>query len=324
MNTEINKLALDFSKGQVEGNLPASQVDEVLRKSFLERLGVEEIKDFNTYRQHKYEIFAIISEVLSPIINDRLDNTMGRFAEVRNIGWGDTQEFEIENPELFEVAVIADGTGNLRRQRIDNGKMTVPMETMGVRIYDEFYRFLAGRINWTQLVDKVAQSYEKHLATLAYDAIYGSYSKLDSEFKYTGTFSEEEVLNVLAAVEAVYGAAVLVGTKPALAKLKPEYIGDGSKDGYNALGYLSVFRGYETVALTNTFKTGTNEFALSNKDLLVLPAADAKIVKIVHEGDVIVHDVQNMQGDQSIEHYFTKKAGVGVAAAQKYGIIRFS
>lgn len=324
MNTEINKLALDFAKGQVEGNVTSSQVDEVLRKSFLERLGVEEITNFNTYRQHKYEIFAIISEVMTPIINDRLDNTMGRFADVRNIGWGDSAEFEVLNPELFEVAVIADGTGNLRRQRIDNGKMTVTMETMGVRIYDEFYRFLAGRINWTQLVDKVAQSYEKHLATLAYNAIYESYNSLDTEFKYTGTFNEEEVLNVLAAVEAVYGAAVLVGTKPALAKLKPDYVGDGSKDGYNALGYLSLFRGYETVALTNAFNPGTNEFALSNKDLLVLPAADSKIVKIVHEGDVIVHDVQNMQGDQSIEHYFTKKAGVGVAAAQKYGIIRFS
>lgn len=324
MNTEINKLALDFSKGQVEGNATPSQVDEVLRKSFLERLGVEEIKNFNTYRQHKYDIFAIISEVLSPIINDRLDTTMGNFAEVRNVGWGDTTEFEIPNPELFEVAVIADGTGNLRRQRIDNGKMTVAMETMGIRIYDEFYRFLAGRINWVQLVDKVAQSYEKHLATLAYKAIYDSYNSLETTFKYTGTFNEDEVLRVLSAVEAVYGAAVLVGTKPALAKLKPEYVGDGSKDGYNALGYLSIFRGYETVSLTNSFNPGSDEFALSNNDLLVLPAADSKIVKIVHEGDVIVHDVQNMQGDQSLEHYFTKKAGVGVAKAQKYGIIRFS
>lgn len=324
MNTEINKLALDFAKGQAEGNKTSAEVNTVLRKAFLERIGVEKIDTFNAYRQNKYEIFAIISETISPIINDRLDNVMGRFAEVRNVGWGDTPVFDIENPELFEVAVVADGTMNLNRQRIENGKMSVPMGTMGVKIYDEFYRFLAGRIDWGQLVDKVAKSYEKKLSEIVYDTIYGSYNQLDAEFKYTGTFDEAEVLRVLANVEAVYGSAILVGTKPALAKIKPDYIGDASKDGYNALGYHTTFRGYEVMALTNAFKPQTYEFALSNTDLLVLPSGDHKIVKIVHEGDVIVHDSQNMQGDQSIEHTFVKKAGVGIALSDKFGVIKFS
>lgn len=324
MNTEVNKLALDFAKGQVEANKTSTEVNATLRAAFFDRIGVESISDINTYRQHKYTIFQIISETISPIINDRLDNVMGTFAEVRNIGWGDSQVFDIQNPELFEVSVIADGTSNLRAQRIQNGKMTVPMGTMGVKIYDEFYRFLAGRIDWVQLVDKVAKSYEKKLSEIVYDAIYGSYNNLDAEFKYTGTFDEEEVLRVLANVEAVYGAAVLVGTKPALAKLKPEYIGDNSKDSYNALGYHTTFRGYEVMALTNSFKPQTYEFALSNTDLLVLPAADHKIVKVVHEGDVIVVDEQNVSGDLSIEHTFIKKAGVGIAKTDKFGIIRFS
>lgn len=324
MNTEINKMALDFAKGQVEEGITSVQVNETLRAAFLERLGVEKIDNFNSYRQNKYEIFAIISETISPIINDRLDNVMGRFAEVRNIGWGDTTVFNIENPELFEVSVVATGTSNLRRQRIENGKMTVEMGEMGVKIYDEFYRFLAGRIDWGQLVDIVAKSYEKKLSEIVYDTIYGSYNQLDAEFKYTGTFNEEEVLRVLANVEAVYGSAVLVGTKPALAKLKPDYIGDASKDGYNALGYHTVFRGYDVMALTNAFKPQTYEFALSNTDLLVLPAGDHKIVKIVHEGDVIVHDSQNMQGDHSIEHTFIKRAGVGIALTDKYGVIKFT
>jgi hypothetical protein len=324
MNSEINKLALDFAKGQVEGNKTAAEVDAVLRAAFLERIGVESITHFNDYRIHKDSIFAIITEVVSPIINEYIDTVVGRFADVRNVGWGDTNVFDIENPELFEVSVIADGTGNLNRQRIQNGKMTVPMETMGVKIYDEFYRFLAGRINWSQLVDKVAKSYEKKLSELAYDTIYSSYNNLDAEFKFTGSFDEDEVLRVLANVEGLYGSAMLVGTKPALAKMKLDYIGGSGKDDYNAIGYHSVFRGYDVMALTNSFKPGTYEFALSNTDLLVLPAADHKIIKIVHEGDVIVIDEQNVQGDLSIEHTFIKKAGVGIALTDKFGILRFS
>lgn len=320
---ELTKLALDLSKGQVSGNFSKSEADGVLRAAFLERVGTDKI-DYNTYRQNKYVIFQIIQETISPIINDRLEETMGRFAEVRNIGWGDSLVFDVENPELFEVAVIADGTANLRRQRLDNDKMTVDVSNYGVKIYDEFYRFLAGRIDWGQLVDKVAKSYEKKIAESVNAAIYGSYASIDAAFKYTGTFSEDELLRVLQAVEALYGSAMVVGTKAALAKIKPDYVGEADKARYNAIGHIGVFRGYDTVALTQSFKPNSTEFNLSNTDLLILPSTSDKIVKIVTEGSAIVEDVQNTQGDLSIEHYFIQKAGVGISLTNKFGIVRFS
>lgn len=320
---ELTKLALDLAKGQVSGNFSKSEADNVLRAAFLEKIGTDKI-DYNTYRQNKYVIFQILQETISPIINDRLEEVMGRFAEVRNIGWGDSLVFDVANHELFDVAVIADGTANLRKQRIDNGKMTVDVTTYGVAIYDEFYRFLAGRIDWGQLVDKVAKSYERKIAESVNSAIYGSYNSIDATFKYSGTFSEDELLRVLQAVEALYGSAMVVGTKAALAKIKPAYVGENNKDGYNALGYLSVFRGYDAVALTQSFKGNTTEFNLSNTDLLILPATSDKIVKIVTEGTAIVEDVQNTQGDLSIEHYFIQKAGVGLSLTNKFGIVRFT
>jgi hypothetical protein len=320
---ELTKLALDLSKGQVSGNFSKSQADGVLRAAFLEKIGTDKI-DYNTYRQNKYVIFQILQETISPIINDRLEEVMGRFAEVRNIGWGDSLVFDVENHELFDVAVVADGTGNLRKQRIDNGKMAVDVKTYGVAIYDEFYRFLAGRIDWGQLVDKVAKSYERKIAESVNAAIYGSYNSIDAAFKYSGTFSEDELLRVLQAVEALYGSAMVVGTKAALAKIKPAYAGEATKDGYNALGYVGVFHGYDTVALTQSFKPNSTEFNLSNTDLLILPSTSDKIVKIVTEGTAIVEDVQNTQGDLSIEHYFIQKAGVGISLTNKFGIVRFS
>src|SRR5699024_4238796 len=96
-----------------------------------------------TYQENKYKIFRILTETVSPIINARLEDTMGRLAEVRNVSWGDATVFDIENADLFEVAVIADGTANLRRQRLDNGKVDVTMNTLGVSIYEEFYRYLS-------------------------------------------------------------------------------------------------------------------------------------------------------------------------------------
>lgn len=320
------KLAVNLAKevglGNTSVQFSAQDADQMIRGAFLEEIGVEQI-DFNTYRENKYKIFRILQETISPIVNDRIVETMGRFAEVRNVAWGDTTRFEIENPDLFEVAVIADGTANIRRQRLDNGYVDVEMTNYGIAIYDEFYRFLAGRTNWGVMVDKVAKSYEKKLAESVYAAIYGSYNNLDAEFKYTGSYSEDELLSVLAAVEAVYGNAMVVGTKAALAKIQPDYVGGASRDAYNALGFLSVFKGYETVALTQFFKAGTNEYGLSNTDLLILPSSSEKIVKIVHEGEAIIQDKQN-DADLTIEHTFIKKAGVGLGITDRFGIVRFT
>jgi len=318
---EYAVLALDLTKGTIPQNYSVQDANTVLRKAFLDTIGTDKI-DFNTYRKHKYDIFEIIQETITPIINDRLEETMGNFAEVRNIAFGDSLVFDIENPELFEVAVIADGTGNIRRQRIDNGKLPVEMGTFAVKIYDEFYRFLSGRINWGQLVDKVVKSYERQIAQAVCDALY-SYDKIDAELKYSGSYDEEELVEICSKIEALYGNAMIVGTKAALSKIKPEYVSNDDKGTYNAIGHLGVFRGYKTVALTQSFKPQTYEFNLSNSDLLILPASGEQFVKIVTEGESIILDEQNTKGDLSIEHTFIQKAGVAVGLTNKYGIVRF-
>lgn len=316
------ELAKKVGLGKPVTEFSVTDTDKIIRAAFLERIGVDEF-DFYAYQENKQKIFRIITETVSPIINDRLVETMGRFADVRNVAWGDTIDFELENPDLYEVAVIADGDANLRRQRLENGKVDVAMTNYGITIYEEFYRFLAGRTDWAKMVDKVAKSFEQKIATSVYAAIHGSYNSLDAEFKFTGTYDEDELLSVLSYVGAAYGDAIIVGTKSALAKIKPEYVGGTTKDTYNALGYLRVFNGYETIELAQSFKSGTNEFALSNTDLLILPSTSEKLVKIILEGGAIMQDKQN-DSDLSIEHTLIKKVGVGMGVASRYGIVRFT
>jgi len=323
-NNNYTQLAIDLTRGNVQ-EFQAKGVDaeDVLRQEILKTIGVTEMTP-RLYQKHKHDIFAIIEETIAPIINDRLEEQMGTFAEVRNVAWGDSIEFDVTNPELFEVAVITDGTSNLRRQRLDNGKIPVAVKTLGIKVYEEFYRFLAGRINWTQIIDKVVRSYEREVAVLVSKALYGAYNDINPLFKYTGTYDEEAIVDVCMNIEALYGSAMIVGTKSALRPLKPSYAGDSVKDQYNALGHVGTFNGFQTVALAQSFKAGTYDFNLSNKDLLILPATADKFVKIVTEGTAFIHEEQNRNGDQSVEHVYTQKIGVAVSYTNKYGIIRFS
>ena len=322
----FTKLAVDLANNKVE-NFSVNESNDVLRKSFLAHIGVDKI-DHKIYRRHQVAIFEIIEETLSPIINDRLAEVMGRFAEVRNVAWGDKPEFIIENPELFEVAVVADGDGNFNRQRLDNGKLSVTMKNYGLTIYDEFYRFLAGQVDWSRMIDRVAKSWENKIAQDVQDALFGAYNSIDPVFKYSGTYDEDEIIRVCQAIEAYYGSAIIVGTKNALRPLKPVYgngiTGNAYMDEYNRLGHIGMFNGYETVALQQSFKPGTFDFAINNSDLLILPAVSDRFVKIVTEGTPLVFDHHNTQGDLSMEHTFIQKAGVAVSYTDKYGLVRLT
>src|SRR5690606_22452581 len=116
--------------------------------------------------------------------------------------------------KLFPVAVISDGNFNIRKSRLDTGEITVPMVTRGVGIYEELYRFLSGRIDWEEMVNRVAKSYNLEIANEVYNAIYNSYDSLTAPYKVSGAYNEEELTALCQNVEAATGANVLIfGTK---------------------------------------------------------------------------------------------------------------
>lgn len=321
---ELNKLAFDLAKNQVQ-EYSATDANTVLRKAFLDKLGVEPSQvNRKMFRKMKNEIFEIIEETITPVLIDRLEQDFMGFAEIRNIAFGDSIVFNVPNQDLFKVATIADGTANLRRQRLDNGEFTLEVSTQGVKIYEEFYRFLAGRIDWGQMVDKVVRSYNRDLAERVYAAIYGSFDSLDAEYKYTGAYDEDEIVEIAQHVEANNGRAIILGTKAALAKLKPTYVGDADKAAYNALGYHAIFNGFEVRELTQFHKPGTSEFAVSNTDILILPSEDVELVKIVLEGDAYIHETQNVDGDLSFEYTYIMKSGVAFLPTVKFGMVRLA
>lgn len=74
------------------------------RREGANALLVELSKD---YRNNKNQIFAIIEETLTEILPERLDATIGRFAEIKRFAEGDTPSFSVRNGKItaFTVAL---------------------------------------------------------------------------------------------------------------------------------------------------------------------------------------------------------------------------
>ncbi len=323
-DNKLVQLAVDLYEGKVT-EFSKDDMNSTLRQAFVDICGTEK-PDYKTMRKHGVEVFEIMEEAIGLIVERKMEEEFGRFAEYRNVNWGDQKQFILDNPDLFDVAVVADGTGNLLRQRIDNGSLLVDTYMRGIKIYEEFYRFLAGRVDWSKTVNKVADSYMNHIYTLVYKAMYDSYSALSSTYAVTGSFSATVLDEMIDHVEAANNTtAIVIGTRNALSKVIGSQVSDTMKDDINARGHLSIYNGRVLMPIRQVHTPGSDTFAINNSFLAVIPTGEERIVKIVEEGDSIIKEVNGGENkDHSLEYEFLRKSGISVVTAAKYGLYRLS
>jgi hypothetical protein len=325
MSKELVKLALDLKKGKIT-NYTKDEANEVLRQELIELNGGSDKLSPKSFRKHP-EMFEIIEQILDITINEGLQGQFQDFVETVQLDWGDTMVFTLPENRLFDVSIVADGNGDLRRDRLDSSEVTVKTKTYGVAIYEELHRLLAGRVSFDRMIDIVSRSYENKIQTEIYNAVYNSFDQLSATYRATGTFAEGTLIDLISHVEASTGAeAVIMGTKSALSKItrEPTLVSDSMLDEINRVGYVGLFNGTPLVEIKNTHRVGTTQWAIDNNFLIVAPTGLNPFVKLIFEGDSLVEEVVEGRKDMQREYRFIKKAGFNVLASENYGIYRLA
>lgn len=325
MSKELIKLCIDTYRGNIE-KYSTQQSNDVIRKAFTDICGTDKL-DRKIFRRHKTEIFEIIEETLDQLITDGWgQNTFfDQFVDTRNLALGDKNEFYVEDKSLLVVSKFSGGHWNLKRQRLNVGNsFSVKTYSYGAKIYEDFQRFLAGRIDWNAFVNKVADAFVNQVKDQVYTSFMGATAYLPTVFKGSGTFSTDSFIEKCEHVSAANGNSevIIVGTKAALSKLnvQTDWISDNMKRQRNENGMIMSWEGYRVLPITQVHKANTYDFAIDNKKLLILPA-NTKPVKLVYEGDTEILEVsdgtKNMDG--SLEYAFQAKMGVEVVFNVMYG-----
>lgn len=321
--SDLAKLSLDVYNGKVQ-NYSKADGENAIRKAILDAVGGEWSP--YAFEANKQKVFAIMAEVLSEPLQAIFIDQFNGFADFKNVELGENNVFIINNNDLFKVATISDGNTDIRRQTIGQRKLTVSTEKIAVKIYVELDLFLAGRVDWADMITRVAKSFQVEIGTRIYNTIYNSYSSLTSPYAISGAFSETNLADLVAHVQAKTGASnvVIYGTKKALAKITNLNLSDSMKDQLNMTGYLGTFQGTPCLALPQSHTSGTDTFAVNDSFLLVLPA-DEKIVKFVYEGKPYVYDTPiGARNDEQLEYFYSIKCGVSAMIATYYGIYRLA
>jgi hypothetical protein len=327
MSKELVKLALDMRKGKIT-NYTKDEANEVLRQELIELNGGSDKLSPKSFRKHP-EMFEIIEQILDVTINEGLQNQFQDFVETVQLDWGDTMVFTLPENRLFDVSIVADGNGDLRRERLDSSEVTVKTKTYGIAVYEELHRLLAGRVTFDRLIDVLARSYENKIQNEIYNTVYNSYGSLDATYQVTGTFTEATLIDLIAHVEASTGAeAVVMGTKSALSRVNTggvdRVVTDSMRDEINRVGYVGVFNGTPLVEIKNAHRVGTTQWAIDNNFLIVAPTGLDPFVKLIFEGDSLIEEVTEGRKDMQREYRFIKKAGFNVLISENYGIYRLT
>lgn len=321
--TDLQRLSLDICKGRVE-KYSASEGSEVIRQAILDACGMNEGWDVYKFQQNKYEVYRILSETVTIALSEMVIDKYRDWVDFKDVALGDTVEFRVTNNDLFKVGLVADGTNEMRRQKLLQGKLAMTGFPMGVKIYAEFLDFMMGKIDWADLVSRVAKSMDNKMAELIVKQIEGAYNGLDAKYVQSGSYDEEKLMGLVQRVEAKTGEKVaIMGTRKALAKIRKGDVSTLSvndKEDIRNHGFVTVLQGVPVIEIPQTLNQN-DEFALSSDMLFIVPQG-TKMVKIGFEGDAYIYEVNDSSTrmDQQIEYMITRKVQLGVVKASYYGV----
>lgn len=319
---ELKQLASQLMRGQ---QVMFNEVtgEDAVRNMIKEAVGGE--WSFRNFEANKHAVFSIVETILDGNIGTILTNEFDNLAEIRNVALGEQASFTVEDASLFRVARIASGTNDLRRQKLTNRRFHVETDWDGVKIYAELETFMAGRVDFAKWTQRVATSFVNNTAGRIYNAIATSYGTLGATYGVKGAYDEDALLDLIQHIEAKSGKkAVVYGTRKALRKVsKAINLSNGMKDDLNKAGFIDEIAGTPLYLLPQVHKQGTDEFAIDDNMLLVIPEGE-KIVKIVIEGDALMVEVAGagQRVDNQMEYLLQKKTGVGVVQTAVYGIYK--
>ena len=336
----FRKLLFDTSYDKNEANFSTETSNKVIRDKFLQVMELDENyskKEFRrAFQKHRLDIFAIIEEV----IEDRLVSGWGNdpfyeaFVESRNIGLGDKNEFTVADTSLLSVSKFAGNHHDIIRQKVGPSKaFQVDTSWYAIKVYADYESYMAGRIDFTALVDKLYKSVEKYRK----DALYAAFMSADKylptdmvkELQIIDT-NKDKIIEMAEEVSAATGCPVaFVGTKVALSKLQALtptglWSNEMKNEKYNS-GMLGKFEGYDLITIPRVNEFGTRKEITDNKKIMIIPVdPDFKPIKHVSENDGTMYEF-GMSGekmDMTVENEYHFKEGIAVVINQLYGEIK--
>ena len=249
------------------------------------------------------------------------------FAEVVNVGWGDTPTFHVGSRGAYKVAKIAHGQNYADLDEVFTEDITLTPVAHQANCSVDFYKLMRGEINWGAEIAKVLYSFLIDMSQTAANTMFGAFSSLATPFK-KNAYTQSDFTELDERVAAANGvsSSIVYGAKTALGKIIPanQYFAMAAGSEYLGVGYIKAPFGASIVMLPQAVKPSSDfDFVLPTDKLLFLPNMGDKPVKVAVEGQTVITMVDENQNPGKVRGYFaTMNYDIAIATGTKYGIMQ--
>lgn len=334
--------AVDEETGESR-KISKHEANQAIRKIIMEvaELSEEDLKSAKRrkrmLRKHQDEIFELIEEDIDFKVETgfRENEWFQNFVDYRNVALGDDEEFWINRPEdMFVVAEVSGDHHDLTMQHLsENTPVRVHTSHYGVKIGKDIDLIVLGRIDFTALTEKIAQSFVYFILNTAYTELYDTVDDMpnNTQFKKTGALGANTKANFDLLIEDVATAnnaeVVIMGTKTALKKLNAlcdvDWRADSQKEAVANTGRLGSYEGTTLIEIPQRFVLNDITHKLiDNTMLLVFPVGEEKFVKVVDKGEVEIVERGQEKADLADDFHtyeVQREMGVGTQICQYFG-----
>lgn len=304
----FNKLMLDYSHDMLDG-ISAREANDKIVEIFRNIIGCDEKSTKAEIRRGIRRNQNLIFDLIEVVIDDALisgwqENPFFReFVEVRNLALHDKNEFYVPDDSVLSVMKVSGNHHDLLRQRLGAGK-TFSVETSwyGIKVYAEFERLLTGLEDFSTLVGKITEAFDRYVNQALYETLIGIGTTLGSQWYKASAINDttKETLRTLVMdVSMATGSEVVImGTYAALSKVydltNVSWASGDMKNEKYTTGRFGYWEGIRLVELKQGFKLNdTTQYLIANDVLFIMPVGIEPMIKLVYEGDTQTYQVQD-------------------------------
>ena len=319
--------AISFS--EKEALMNAALKREILRVAGIQNFDEFPLETWVTNPSLSWATFAVVNAMVDMILPETLIDNIGLYTDIKNIGWGDSANFDIEANGLF---VVSKGGRAQKRTNVHKqfkGSISIVPEPRQMTVGVSLYRVLSGAESLAAFVMKAVRSIESQITVDAYNAFSAAMVALPNTattgLQISG-YTQAGLVRLCQQVGAWTGQKpIVVGTALALLNVLPDdanYRYELESD-YVKLGYVRTAFGYDTLMLPKVADWATPwGMVVSDDYLWILAPGSQKILKLVIEGSTLSH-TDGAWDNANLSQNFTmvKSYGIGVVTNTTAGVI---
>lgn len=345
----IKNLMFDLSRGNEivddEGNVVSKAVaNDKLRAFALDFIGLEKgftKRDFKrAFKEGRVQKFF---DIIEEVVDDALDvgyresEWFNKLVDYRNIAAGDAIEFKVEDENvILSIATVGKSHHDYILQRPALGSTyTLPMGRYGAAVGLDINRYLVGQEDFAKLIAMLVRSIMLKNQGLIAGAVANAVSALrvTAGFVNTGALSaatKDDFDEIVDNVRALYGDAIILGTKTALRKItglaNVQWASEGQKEEIAGMGRLGSYEGTTMVEIEQRFadKTLTSKL-MDDSKIYILPSDDYKLVEFVTRGETELDEItekgeEHGRIDDIGKYELQYEQAIAVKANRQFGV----